>query len=117
MQDDARDRLLLADAEAVALLRTVDGELDELAEAHRDSATDDEHDPEGTTLAWERSQADAVRRTASERRAAIADALVALDEGRYGICISCGRPIPEARLEARPWATLCVECASRLSRR
>jgi DnaK suppressor protein len=29
-------------------------------------------------------------------------------DGRYGICEMCGEPIPEGRLEARPWATRCV---------
>jgi DnaK suppressor protein len=29
-------------------------------------------------------------------------------EGSYGICEACGEPIPEGRLEARPWATRCV---------
>jgi DnaK suppressor protein len=33
-----------------------------------------------------------------------------LAEGRYGICQDCGRPIPMARLNALPYATLCVRC-------
>lgn len=31
-----------------------------------------------------------------------------LEQGRYGICEECGEPIPEGRLEARPWATRCL---------
>jgi DnaK suppressor protein len=34
-----------------------------------------------------------------------------LATGQYGICGSCGQPIPEARLRALPWSRLCVECA------
>lgn len=34
-----------------------------------------------------------------------------LAEGTYGVCVSCGSPIPDERLEARPFATLCVRCA------
>jgi DnaK suppressor protein len=34
-----------------------------------------------------------------------------LSTGEYGICGSCGQPIPEARLRALPWTRLCVECA------
>jgi DnaK suppressor protein len=43
-------------------------------------------------------------------------ALVKLDEGSYGRCDVCGRSIPEGRLEALPWATLCVEDATRGAR-
>jgi DnaK suppressor protein len=39
-------------------------------------------------------------------------ALAKLDEGSYGVCDSCGRPIPTARLRAMPDSVLCVECAS-----
>ncbi len=37
-------------------------------------------------------------------------ALARLEDGTYGICANCGKPISPARLEARPWATLCIEC-------
>lgn len=40
-------------------------------------------------------------------------ALGRLEEGAYGSCEVCGRPIPAGRLEALPWAVRCVECASR----
>ena len=39
-------------------------------------------------------------------------ALAKLDEGTYGICDRCGALIPEERLEARPWTSLCMACAS-----
>ncbi len=41
---------------------------------------------------------------------AIDAALRRIDDGRFGVCESCGRPIGEERLDARPWATLCIEC-------
>ena len=37
-------------------------------------------------------------------------ALKRIDGGTYGICTNCGKQIPEDRLEARPWATLCIDC-------
>jgi DnaK suppressor protein len=37
-------------------------------------------------------------------------ALVRIDDGSYGNCSRCGKPIGEERLEAMPWATLCIEC-------
>ncbi len=46
--------------------------------------------------------------------AEVQQALVRIDNGTYGICSNCGQPIPEKRLEAIPWATLCVACESKL---
>ena len=40
-------------------------------------------------------------------------ALAKIGEGTYGICDSCGKSIPLARLDALPYATLCVDCARR----
>jgi RNA polymerase-binding protein DksA len=37
-------------------------------------------------------------------------ALKRIDDGSYGQCTNCGRQIPEERLEARPYATLCIDC-------
>lgn len=42
--------------------------------------------------------------------AKIADALKAMDDGTYGVCSVCGKPIDDERLEAIPYATLCVDC-------
>jgi DnaK suppressor protein len=47
---------------------------------------------------------------ATEER--IERALAKLDEGSYGICDRCGKPIPPARMEAAPESVLCVSCAS-----
>ncbi|HKK30667.1 MAG TPA: TraR/DksA C4-type zinc finger protein [Alphaproteobacteria bacterium] len=44
--------------------------------------------------------------------AATRGALARLEEGTYGICISCGKNIAPARLEAMPTAALCIECAN-----
>jgi DnaK suppressor protein len=44
-------------------------------------------------------------------------ALKRIDEGTYGICTNCGEQIPAERLEARPWATLCIDCQRDRERR
>jgi DnaK suppressor protein len=49
----------------------------------------------------------------NRRRQSIDEALVRLSEGTYGICAECGVEISEKRLEAVPFAKLCVECQSR----
>jgi DnaK suppressor protein len=53
-----------------------------------------------------------LRRQAAAERSRIAQALQRIVNGTYGICPRCGEPIPDARLEARPDAVLCLECAS-----
>ena len=79
--------------------------------ASRDTNADDEHDPEGTTVAFERSQVDALVRQAREHLAEVDAALARVEAGTYGICEVCGEPVPDGRLEARPTARTCVEHA------
>ena len=44
-------------------------------------------------------------------------ALKRIEEGTYGICTNCGEPIAVERLEALPWATLCIDCKRDRERR
>jgi RNA polymerase-binding protein DksA len=44
-------------------------------------------------------------------------ALKRIEDGTYGTCTNCGKQIPEERLEARPWATLCIDCQRERERR
>jgi RNA polymerase-binding protein DksA len=44
-------------------------------------------------------------------------ALKRIEEGTYGTCTNCDRPIPVERLEALPWATLCIDCQRDRERR
>ena len=44
---------------------------------------------------------------------AIDGALQRIEDGTYGVCSNCGKPIGEERLEALPWAELCIDCAKR----
>jgi DnaK suppressor protein len=44
-------------------------------------------------------------------------ALQRIDDGRYGVCVTCGNPIPEKRLEAIPWAARDVKCEQALEQR
>jgi RNA polymerase-binding protein DksA len=80
-------------------------------EASESSNADDEHDPEGSTIAFERAQLAAVLDHARDRLAQIDLALERLDAGEYGVCERCGAAIGSERLEARPSATTCISCA------
>ncbi|MHB1432413.1 MAG: TraR/DksA family transcriptional regulator [Streptosporangiaceae bacterium] len=63
----------------------------------------------GTNLA-ETDRSDAILEAAQNRRVLVLDALRRLDEGRYGVCVDCGKPVPESRLKARPEAARCLKC-------
>lgn len=82
-----------------------------IVDASVDSNADDEHDPEGATIAFERSQVGALISQARERLSEIDAAESRLAEGRYGVCEGCGTTIAAARLEARPLARRCITCA------
>jgi DnaK suppressor protein len=83
-------------------------DLESLFAASADSNADDEHDPEGQTIAYERSQLSALIQSAQEHLASIEAAMTRLHEGSYGICEVCHQQIPAARLDARPTARTCV---------
>ena len=87
-----------------------------VVEATRDANSDDEHDPEGHTIAYERSQTGALLLRVRQRLTDIDAALARIDAGTYGTCESCGEPISPGRLEARPTARTCISCAGRAPR-
>lgn len=70
---------------------------------------------EGTTEAVERISSTAAARSIAGTLAEIDRALEKVDEGTYGQCDNCGQPIGSERLEAIPFATLCVMCSARRS--
>ena len=102
-----------------------DQTLDRIAELERDFAAivtsasegsaggDDEHDPEGATIAFERQHIAALITREREHLSAIDTALRKVDSGIYEICDRCGGPIGEERLDARPASLICVRCARR----
>ena len=85
----------------------------ELVDAVAGANIDDEHDPEGTTIAYERAQLIAVKRDAEQRLVQLDAALDRLHRGEFGTCEHCGQPIGAERLMARPETTTCVGCAIR----
>ena len=92
------------------------GDHDEVVAASLDTNADDEHDPEGATIAFERSQLRALVLQTEQYLTEVDAALQRLEDGTYGTCRTCGEPIGEGRLEARPVATECIGCAGRRGR-
>ena len=77
------------------------------------AGSDDEHDPEGATLAYERQHIAALLAQAREQLATIDAALQKIDAGIYEICDICGAPIGAERLAARPASLICIRCAAK----
>lgn len=84
-----------------------------LAEQQALTTHDDEHDPEGVTIGFERAQLLGLLAGARRDLDAVDRAAQRLAAGTYGQCLRCGAPIPAERLEALPAAETCLACASR----
>jgi RNA polymerase-binding transcription factor DksA len=108
----AADELARARVETLAQIDALVREFDEVVDASRQSNADDEHDPEGATIAFERQQVAALLDSARRRLADIDDALARVEAGEYGTCATCRRPIAPERLAARPSTRTCIACAS-----
>jgi len=121
MNDDdaARVAALIASARADATTRSTSlaAQVEALAEQQALTTHDDEHDPEGVTIGFERAQILGLLAGAREEIAALDRAASRLGAGTYGRCLDCAREIPAARLEALPAAETCLHCAGRSRRR
>lgn len=104
---------LTADRERTAArIAGLERDLALLFEATGDSP-DDEHDPEGATIGFERAQVTALLADARAHLAELDEVAGRVAAGSYGTCEGCAGPIGDERLEARPTARRCVVCAAR----
>jgi DnaK suppressor protein len=110
---DARDALERDRARTRQRLAALTGDYADIVAASLDSNADDEHDPEGATIAFERSQVGALAEQARVHLVEVDAALGRLEAGTYGTCERCNGAIAAGRLEARPTARTCITCASR----
>jgi DnaK suppressor protein len=97
---------------ALATLRdehpgSLDDEVEEIA------ATSDNHLAETATATLGREIDYTLGDNAEQVIAEIDAALKRIDDGTYGTCVNCGTEIPSGRLEANPWASLCIDCKRR----
>ena len=95
-----------------AMIESLTGDFDAIVEAADTVNNDDEHDPEGATIAFERAQVSSMLTRARTHLLDIDTALADLDAGTYGTCRTCAKPIAGERLDAQPTARTCVVCAS-----
>ncbi|MBT8161284.1 MULTISPECIES: TraR/DksA C4-type zinc finger protein [Arthrobacter] len=114
MENVERFRLLLEEERdhKQDLLTSLRQDIVSVSVARQDSNVDDEHDPEGSTIAFELSQASALLERSRSGLEQIEAALQRIADGSYGTCAVCGSAIAEGRLEARPWTPFCIDHAS-----
>lgn len=110
--DDTRHRLGTERDQTLERLASLTGDYDAVVAASLDTNADDEHDPEGTTIAFERSQIGSLVRQVRHHLGEVDAALSRLDAGTYGLCERCGSAIGPDRLDALPAARLCIRCAA-----
>lgn len=105
------ERIAERRSEVLAQLAELDAQLAGLRTLRARQHDDDEHDPDGVSLSSEWSRLEGLRQSEAAALAAIDEAAERLERGEDSACSACGRPIAPARLEARPQATTCIDCA------
>ncbi|HZU12599.1 MAG TPA: TraR/DksA C4-type zinc finger protein [Chloroflexota bacterium] len=76
----------------------------------------DQHPADAASELFEREKNMTVQATLEQSLQDVNSALHKIEDGTYGVCESCGKPIPEKRLRAMPEALHCIECRSRMDR-
>ncbi|HET8525425.1 MAG TPA: TraR/DksA C4-type zinc finger protein [Actinomycetota bacterium] len=116
--DELRQRLEAERAELQEQLTTI--EETQFATSQSDISGEvsfDEENADAGTFTFERERDLSIENNVRDLLGKIDRALSRMDEGTYGICSRCGRPIEKARLKALPYADLCIKDAQAQSRR
>lgn len=116
MDTDARSRIDAERDEVDRRIRSLRTRFEAIVAGSEFTTDDDEHDPEGSTIAFERAQVSALLAAATAERDELAEASTRLDRGTYGRCERCGEPIAPMRLDALPATRRCIECSVRVDR-
>ena len=88
-------------------------QLAELGFGDAGSLAFDQNFADSSQVTAERAEVEALAGSLRESLNEVEQALTKFDQGVYGLCERCGQPIAPARLEAKPAARLCIDCASR----
>jgi DnaK suppressor protein len=103
----------MADPVDSTVRASLEEDRDQLTEqlAELEGGSFDENFADSGQVAAEQGEAHSLAASLREQLDAVEAALTKLDEGTYGQCEKCGKPIPEARLEAMPASRFCIEHA------
>ncbi len=105
------DVLNVERAEILARIRALQADLDAIVAASANANPDDEHDPEGSTIAYERAQVAALLARAQSNLGDLDCAVARLSAGGYSVCERCHSQISAERLAALPAGRTCFVCA------
>ena len=106
-----RDALLTERARVEAALDNLRNENPGSVEEETGEETSDQHLADTATAMHDRELDYGLTENEEELLQSIDDALQRIEDGTYGVCSNCGKPIGEERLEALPWTNLCIDCA------
>ncbi len=116
--DDLRARLLEEQTELQAQLTTIED--NSFAQSQSDLSGEvgiDDESADAGTATFEREKDLSIEQNVRDLLNKIERALKRMDEGTYGICERCGKPIEKARVKALPYVDLCIRDAQAQSRR
>ncbi len=111
-QSAARSVLAAERERTEARIAALQRDFDAIVSSSGSASADDEHDPEGSSTAYDRQHVAALLSQARDHLAGISRATERVADGSYGTCERCGLPIGAERLAARPAAATCVGCAA-----
>jgi RNA polymerase-binding transcription factor DksA len=116
--DDLRERLIDERTELQVQLSTI--EVESFAQTQSDLSGDvglDDESADAGTATFEREKDLSIEQNVRDLLAKIERALHRIEDGRFGICDRCGKPIEKARVKALPYVDLCIKDAQAQSRR
>jgi RNA polymerase-binding protein DksA len=87
-----------------------------LSDETGDDSMYDNHLADTATVTYDRELDYTLEENSEHVLSAIDAALERIEDGSYGVCMNCSQPIAPERLEARPWATLCIDCQRKRER-
>jgi RNA polymerase-binding protein DksA len=87
-----------------------------MAEETEEMNFQDNHLGDVATATFDREMASTLEENSTHVLREIDAALARIESGTFGICARCGNPIGSERLEALPWATLCIDCKRKQER-
>lgn len=116
--DDLRERLLAEQAELQEQLTTIEEQSFAASQSELSGEVSfDEENADAGTFTFERERDLSIENNVRDLMRKIERALARMDEGTYGICSRCGKPVEKARLKVLPYVDLCIKDAQAQTRR